>query len=80
MSTQRLAVTPAAVEVIEKLKEENGELVFNQSGGCCDGTAPMCYAKSDFYVPSRNVKLGEIAGCEFFLWIETNLNISNTLI
>jgi len=67
MAVERLAVTPAAAEVIERLKEENGELVFNQSGGCCDGTAPMCYEKGDFYVPSRNVKLGEICGCEFFI-------------
>lgn len=67
MATERLAVTSAAAEIIERLKVENGELVFNQSGGCCDGTAPMCYAKSDFYVPSRNVKMGEICGCEFFI-------------
>lgn len=67
MSIERVAITPAAAEVVEKLKEEEGELVFNQSGGCCDGTAPMCYAKSDFYVPSRNVKLGEVAGVEFFI-------------
>ncbi|OHD79899.1 MAG: UDP-glucose 4-epimerase [Sulfuricurvum sp. RIFCSPHIGHO2_02_FULL_43_9] len=67
MNIERLSVTPEAVEVIEKLKKENGELVFNQSGGCCDGTAPMCYKKGDFYVPSRNVKLGEICGCEFFI-------------
>ena len=67
MNIERLSVTPEAVEVIEKLKQENGELVFNQSGGCCDGTAPMCYKKGDFYVPSRNVKLGEICGCEFFI-------------
>jgi len=67
MNVERLTVTPSAVEVIERLKKENGELVFNQSGGCCDGTAPMCYEKSDFYVPSRNVKMGEICGCEFFI-------------
>ncbi|MAD42784.1 MAG: UDP-glucose 4-epimerase [Arcobacter sp.] len=67
MSIERVSITPAAAEVVERLKEENGELVFNQSGGCCDGTAPMCYAKSDFYVPSRNVKLGELCGCEFFI-------------
>jgi uncharacterized protein len=67
MSTQRLSVTPEAALVIERLKEEHGELVFNQSGGCCDGTAPMCYEKGDFYVPSRNVKMGEICGCEFFI-------------
>jgi len=67
MSIERVAITPAAAEVVERLKKENGELVFNQSGGCCDGTAPMCYAKSDFYVPSRNVKLGEVSGVEFFI-------------
>ena len=67
MATQRLSVTPEAVFVIDRLKKEHGELVFNQSGGCCDGTAPMCYEKGDFYVPSRNVKMGEICGCEFFI-------------
>ncbi|MDD2829593.1 MAG: DUF779 domain-containing protein [Sulfuricurvum sp.] len=67
MNIERLSLTQQAAEVIEKLKKLNGELVFNQSGGCCDGTAPMCYEKSDFYVPSRNVKLGEICGCEFFI-------------
>ena len=67
MSIERVSITPAAAAVVERLKEENGELVFNQSGGCCDGTAPMCYAKSDFYVPSRNIKLGELCGCEFFI-------------
>ena len=67
MQIQRLSVTPEAALVIEKLKKEHGELVFNQSGGCCDGTAPMCYEKGDFYVPSRNIKLGEICGCEFFI-------------
>jgi len=65
--TQRLAVTSNASEIINQLKENHGELVFNQSGGCCDGSAPMCYKKGDFYVPSRNVKLGEIVGCEFFI-------------
>ena len=64
---KRVDVTPKAAEVIEKLKELHGELVFNQSGGCCDGTAPMCYEKGDVYVASRNVKLGEICGCEFFI-------------
>lgn len=64
---KRLDITPKAAEVIEKLKELHGELVFNLSGGCCDGTTPMCYEKGDFYVPSRNVKLGEICGCEFFI-------------
>lgn len=67
MITPRVLVTKEAEIVIEKLKQEHGELVFNQSGGCCDGTAPMCYEKGDFHVPSRNVKMGEIYGCEFFI-------------
>jgi len=70
MSTKRLSVTPAASEVLEKLKKENGELVFNQSGGCCDGSAPMCYVKNDFYMPSRNIKLGEICNVEFYMAVD----------
>lgn len=67
MEIKRVIATNEAIKVIEMLKEKNGELVFNQSGGCCDGTAPMCYEKGDFYVPSRNVKLGELCDCEFFI-------------
>lgn len=67
MSIHRLIATPEALKVIEMLKNEYGELVFNQSGGCCDGTAPMCYEKKDFHVPSRNVKIGEVGGFEFFI-------------
>ena len=70
MSTKRLSVTPAASEVLEKLKKENGELIFNQSGGCCDGSAPMCYVKNDFYMPSRNIKLGEICNVEFYMAVD----------
>ena len=67
MSIHRLIAPPEALKVIEMLKNEYGELVFNQSGGCCDGTAPMCYEKKDFHVPSRNVKMGEVGGCEVFI-------------
>lgn len=67
MSIKRVVATKEALSIIKMLKEKYGELVFNQSGGCCDGTAPMCYEKNDFYVPSRNVKLGELCGCEFFI-------------
>ncbi len=67
MFTKRVSVSVEASKVIEELKKEHGDLVFNQSGGCCDGTAPMCYEKSDFHVPSRNVKLGIICGVDFFI-------------
>ena len=67
MSIKRVIATPEALKVIELLKKEYKEIVFNQSGGCCDGTAPMCYEKKDFHVPSRNVKMGDVGGCEFFI-------------
>ena len=67
MTIHRLTATSEALKVIEMLKNEYGELIFNQSGGCCDGTAPMCYEKKDFHVPSRNIKMGDVGGCEFFI-------------
>ena len=67
MPIPRVIATEEALKVIELLKKEYGEILFNQSGGCCDGTAPMCYQKKDFHVPSRNVKMGEVGGCEFFI-------------
>ncbi len=67
MTLKRVQATKETCEVIEILKKEHGDLVFSQSGGCCDGTAPMCYATTDFYVPSRHIKLGEICGCEFYI-------------
>jgi uncharacterized protein (DUF779 family) len=67
MAVSRVSVTNRAKEVIEKLKKEHGELVFHQSGGCCDGSAPMCFAKDEFMVGACDVKVGNIAGCDFFM-------------
>ncbi len=68
MSTQRVTSTEAANKIIDQLREEHGtELMFHQSGGCCDGSAPMCFEVGDFMVGSRDVKMGEIHGCEFFM-------------
>ena len=67
MSAKRVDVTNKAKEIIDKLRDEHGELVFHQSGGCCDGSAPMCFAKDEFMIGSRDVKVGEIHGCEFFM-------------
>ena len=64
---KRVDVTPEAVKMIEKLREQHGELMFHQSGGCCDGSSPMCYPKGDFKVGGSDVLLGSIAGCEFFI-------------
>ncbi len=67
MATQRVSSTEAANKVIDQLREEHGELFFHQSGGCCDGSAPMCFEVGDFMIGSRDVKLGEIHGCEFYM-------------
>jgi uncharacterized protein len=68
MATSRVDATPKAKELIDRLREEHGtELMFHQSGGCCDGSAPMCFEVGDFMLGSRDVKMGEIHGCEFFM-------------
>jgi len=68
MSTERVTSTEAANKIIDQLRKEHGtELMFHQSGGCCDGSAPMCFEVGDFMVGSRDVKMGEIHGCEFFM-------------
>lgn len=67
MYTERVSVTEEAKAVIDQLREQHGELMFHQSGGCCDGSAPMCFAEGDFMVGSRDVCLGEIHGCKFYM-------------
>lgn len=78
----RVAITEKAVELIEKLRQANGELMFHQSGGCCDGSAPMCYPKGEFKVGARDVLLGAVAGCDFYMsasqfeyWQHTHLTV-----
>jgi len=78
----RVTVTDAAVEVIDRLVDLHGEVMFHQSGGCCDGSAPMCYPKGEFKIGERDVLLGTIHGCDFYmsgpqfeLWKHTQLTI-----
>ncbi len=63
----RVLATEAALTLIDKLRKIHGDLMFHQSGGCCDGSAPMCYPKGEFRIGGSDVKLGEIGGCEFFM-------------
>ena len=66
--TSRVDSTEAANKIIDQLRKEHGtELMFHQSGGCCDGSAPMCVEVGDFMLGSRDIKIGEIHGCEFFM-------------
>ena len=64
----KVVATPEAIKLIEKLKEKYGpDLLFHQSGGCCDGSAPMCYLQSEYIVGDNDVKLGEIGGIPFYM-------------
>ena len=64
---ERVLATDAALDLIERLRAKHGPLMFHQSGGCCDGSAPMCYPKGEFRVGGNDVRLGAIGGCEVFM-------------
>ncbi|OZI47343.1 acetaldehyde dehydrogenase [Bordetella genomosp. 5] len=67
MTTPRVLVTPAGQALIATLRAKHGPLMFHQSGGCCDGSAPMCYPQGEFMVGGADVLLGEIDGCPFYM-------------
>jgi uncharacterized protein (DUF779 family) len=67
MHVDQVIATPAAVDLIEKLRAKHGPVLFHQSGGCCDGSSPMCYSEGEFIVGDRDVRLGEIAGAPFYI-------------
>lgn len=85
MTLSRVDTTEAANIIIDKLRREHGELMFHQSGGCCDGSSPMCFAKGDFLIGSSDVWLGQVHGCDFYMsedqfeyWKHTHLTIDVT--
>jgi len=63
----KVLATAAAEALITRLRDKHGAVLFHQSGGCCDGSSPMCYPQDDFIVGDRDVKLGEIAGAPFYM-------------
>jgi uncharacterized protein len=63
----RVAITAAALAVLQRLEAEHGPLLFHQSGGCCDGSAPMCFPRGEFRLGERDVLLGELAGTPFYI-------------
>ena len=82
---KRVLITPEASKLISDLKERFGDLMFHQSGGCCDGSSPMCFEKGEFKIGGSDVKLGEIDGCEFWMskdqfeyWQHTQLTVDVT--
>jgi uncharacterized protein len=63
----RVGVTDEARKVIERLKKTHGPLMFHLSGGCCDGSAPMCFPVGEFKLGGVDEKVGEIVGCGFWM-------------
>ncbi|GGH74176.1 acetaldehyde dehydrogenase [Compostibacillus humi] len=63
----RVTATDAALALIEKLKAIHGPLMFHQSGGCCDGSSPMCYPRGEFRTGDSDVLLGEIGDTPFYM-------------
>ena len=85
MAIERILASDAAVALIERLKKLHGPLMFHQSGGCCDGSQPMCFAEGEFKVGNSDVCLGTIAGCKFYMgadqfeyWKHTQLTLNVT--
>lgn len=65
---KRILATPAAIDTIDTLRKRlDRNLMFHQSGGCCDGSSPMCFEKGDFKIGSQDVLLGQVHGCDFFM-------------
>lgn len=83
MIPPRILSTPAADTLIERLAEVHGPLMFHQSGGCCDGSAPMCYPAGEFKVGTQDVLLGTVAegvavwigAAQFQYWRHTQVTI-----
>jgi uncharacterized protein len=64
---KKVIATEAAITLIERLKEKYGPLMFHQSGGCCDGSSPMCYPHGEFIVGDQDILLGEIGETPFYI-------------
>ncbi len=64
---EKVLATEAAVELMDMLMEKHGPLMFHQSGGCCDGSSPMCYPRGEFRVGNSDVLLGWIYDTPFYM-------------
>ncbi|MGH6745577.1 DUF779 domain-containing protein [Novosphingobium sp.] len=77
---KRVAATPAALELVAELTAEYGPVLFHQSGGCCDGSSPMCYPQGEFRIGEGDILLGEVSGAPVYIgraqgmaWAHTQL-------
>ena len=63
----RVLATDAALAFIKEIQQDHPHILFHQSGGCCDGSSPMCYPADEYIVGDNDVKLGEIGGVPVFI-------------
>jgi uncharacterized protein (DUF779 family) len=63
----QVTATLAALQLIDKLRARHGPVLFHQSGGCCDGSSPMCFPEGEFIVGDRDVRMGKIGGASFYI-------------
>ena len=82
---ERVVATEEALQLIDSLKRTHGSIMFYQSGGCCDGSAPRCYQEDDFITGDSDVYLGSIGGAPFYIhkmqyeyWKHTQLILDAT--
>lgn len=82
MDLERVKITEEAKKIIEELRMQHGALMFHQSGGCCDGSQPMCFEEGEFKVGKSDVLLGQVYGCNFYMnrdqfeyWKHTQLTL-----
>lgn len=67
MPASRVDLTPVAAALLAELELRHGPLLFHQSGGCCDGSSPMCYPRGELCIGDSDVYLGELAGTPFYI-------------
>ncbi|MCG8385506.1 MAG: DUF779 domain-containing protein [Cytophagales bacterium] len=85
MKAERVAITDRAIALVKKLQDKHGELIFHQSGGCCDGSSPMLLEREDMYLDESDVLLGQLAGVNYYMnkaqfdyWKHTHLTVDIT--
>lgn len=82
ISLEKVSATPEAVKLLDEIIADHGPVLIHQSGGCCDGSSPMCYPRGDFIVGDRDVLLGTIGDTPVYIsesqyeaWKHTDLTI-----
>jgi len=85
MKKQHLGITEPAAKLVQELKTKHGELIFHQSGGCCDGSSPMIFPKEDMFLNETDILLGTVEGVNFYMnqdqyeyWKHTHLTVDIT--